>query len=112
MKKIEAIVKPFKIEDVKDALTEVGITGMTVSEVKGFGRQKGHTDIYRGSEYRVDFLAKVKFEIVIPDDQLQKTIQAIVAAARTGKVGDGKVFVVKIEEAIRIRTQERGSAAV
>ena len=112
MKKIEAIVKPFKIEDVKDALIEVGITGMTVSEVKGFGRQKGHSDIYRGSEYSVDFLAKVKFEIVIPDDQLQKKIQAIVAAARTGKVGDGKVFVVKIEEAIRIRTQERGSAAV
>ena len=112
MKKIEAIVKPFKMEDVKEALTEIGIEGMTVSEVKGFGRQKGHTEIYRGSEYTVDFLPKVKFEIVVADDRVQRTVETIVQTARTGKIGDGKVFVISIEEAIRIRTEERGEAAV
>ena len=112
MKKIEAIVKPFKMEDVKEALTEIGIEGMTVSEVKGFGRQKGHTEIYRGSEYTVDFLPKVKFEIVVADDRVQRTVETIVQTARTGKIGDGKVFVISIEEVIRIRTEERGEAAV
>jgi nitrogen regulatory protein P-II 1 len=112
MKKIEAIIKPFKMEDVKEALTEIGVEGMTVSEVKGFGRQKGHTEIYRGSEYTVDFLPKVKFEIVLPDDRVQRAVDAIVQAAKTGKIGDGKVFVVPIEDAIRIRTDERGEAAV
>ena len=112
MKKIEAIIKPFKMEDVKEALSEVGIEGMTVSEVKGFGRQKGHTEIYRGSEYTVDFLPKVKFEIVIADDRVQKAVDAIVQAAKTGKIGDGKVFVLPIEDAIRIRTEERGEAAI
>jgi nitrogen regulatory protein P-II 1 len=112
MKKIEAIIKPFKMEDVKEALTEIGIEGMTVSEVKGFGRQKGHTEIYRGSEYTVDFLPKVKFEIVVADDRVQKAVQVIVESARTGKIGDGKVFVVPIDEAIRIRTEERGEAAI
>ena len=112
MKKIEAIVKPFKLEEIKDALGEVGITGMTVSEVKGFGRQKGHTEIYRGSEYTVDFLPKVKIEIVISDEQLDSAVTAIVKAAKTGKIGDGKVFVSNIEDAIRIRTDEKGKAAV
>ncbi|MBV9673567.1 MAG: P-II family nitrogen regulator [Verrucomicrobia bacterium] len=112
MKKIEAIIKPFKMEDVKEALTEIGVEGMTVSEVKGFGRQKGHTEIYRGSEYTVDFLPKVKFEIVVPDDHVQRAVQTIVEAAKTGKIGDGKVFVIPIEEAIRIRTDERGEAAI
>jgi nitrogen regulatory protein PII len=112
MKKIEAIVKPFKMEDVKQALAEVGVEGMTVSEVKGFGRQKGHTEIYRGSEYTVDFLTKVKFEIVITEDRVQKAVEAIVAAAKTGKIGDGKVFIMPIEDAIRIRTEERGESAI
>ena len=112
MKKIEAIVKPFKMEDVKEALTEVGVEGMTVTEVKGFGRQKGHTEIYRGSEYTVDFLPKVKFEIVLGDDRVQKAVDAIVAAAKTGKIGDGKVFVLPVEEAIRIRTEEHGETAI
>ena len=112
MKKIEAIIKPFKLEDVKEALAEVGVEGMTVTEVKGFGRQKGHTEIYRGSEYTVDFLPKVKFEIVVTDDNLGKTVKAIVGAARTGKIGDGKVFVLPIEDAIRIRTEERGDDAI
>ncbi len=112
MKKIEAIVKPFKMEDVKEALTEIGIEGMTVSEVKGFGRQKGHTEIYRGSEYTVDFLPKVKFEIVVTDERVQKAVQTIVEAARTGKIGDGKVFVVPIQEVVRIRTEERGESAI
>jgi nitrogen regulatory protein P-II 1 len=112
MKKIEAIIQPFKMENVKDALTEIGINGMTVTEVKGFGRQKGHSDIYRGSEYAIDFRPKVKFEIVVSDDRVQKAVQVIVEAARTGKIGDGKVFVFGIEEAIRIRTRERGSEAV
>jgi len=112
MKKIEAIVKPFKMEDVKEALAEVGVEGMTVSEVKGFGRQKGHTEIYRGSEYTVDFLPKVKFEIVISDDRVQKAVEVIVAAAKTGKIGDGKVFILPMEEAVRIRTEERGESAI
>jgi len=112
MKKIEAIVKPFKLEEVKDALGEVGITGMTVSEVKGFGRQKGHTEIYRGSEYTVDFLPKVKIELVIPDAQADSAVAVIVKSAKTGKIGDGKVFVSDVEEAIRIRTEEKGELAV
>lgn len=112
MKKIEAIIKPFKLEEVKDALGEIGIEGMTVSEVKGFGRQKGHTEIYRGSEYTVDFLPKVKIEIVVADEMKAKAVDAIVKAAKTGKIGDGKVFVVPIEEAVRIRTDERGESAV
>lgn len=112
MKKIEAIIKPFKMEDVKEALSEIGVEGMTVSEVKGFGRQKGHTEIYRGSEYTVDFLPKVKFEIVIADDRVQRAVDAIVQSAKTGKIGDGKVFILPIEDAIRIRTEERGDTAI
>lgn len=112
MKKIEAIIKPFKMEDVKEALSEIGIEGMTVSEVKGFGRQKGHTEIYRGSEYTVDFLPKVKFELVLADDRVAKAVEAITGAAKTGKIGDGKVFILPIEDAIRIRTEERGEAAI
>ena len=112
MKKIEAIVKPFKVEDVKDALAEVGVDGMTVSEVKGFGRQKGHTEIYRGSEYTVDFLPKVKFEIVLEEERVQKVVDAIIRAAKTGKIGDGKVFVYPVEEVIRIRTEEHGVDAI
>jgi nitrogen regulatory protein PII len=112
MKKIEAIVKPFKLEEVKDALGEVGITGMTVSEVKGFGRQKGHTEIYRGSEYTVDFLPKIKIELVLSDSQTDDAVAVIVKSAKTGKIGDGKVFVSDIEEAIRIRTEEKGEAAI
>ena len=112
MKKIEAIIKPFKLEEVKDALGEIGIEGMTVSEVKGFGRQKGHTEIYRGSEYTVDFLPKVKLEIVLSDGQLENAVAVIIKAAKTGKIGDGKVFVSNVEEAVRIRTDEKGEAAV
>jgi nitrogen regulatory protein PII len=112
MKKIEAIIKPFKLEEVKDALAEVGIEGMTVVEVKGFGRQKGHTEIYRGSEYTVDFLPKIKLELVITDQSVDAAVEAIVKAAKTGKIGDGKVFVSPIEEAVRIRTEERGDKAV
>jgi len=112
MKKIEAIIKPFKLEEVKDALGEVGITGMTVTEVKGFGRQKGHTEIYRGSEYTVDFLPKIKLELVIADSDVTQAVSAIVKAAKTGKIGDGKVFVSNIEEAVRIRTEEKGEEAV
>ncbi|HLX70000.1 MAG TPA: P-II family nitrogen regulator [Verrucomicrobiae bacterium] len=112
MKKIEAIVKPFKLEEVKDALSGVGVTGMTVSEVKGFGRQKGHTEIYRGSEYTVDFVPKLKIEIVVDDDESASVIEAIIKGAKTGKIGDGKVFVSNVEEAIRIRTEEKGAAAV
>jgi len=112
MKLIIAIIKPFKLEEVKDALSAIGIEGMTVTEVKGFGRQKGHTEIYRGSEYTVDFLPKVKIEIVVTDDLVTKAIDAIVKAAKTGKIGDGKVFVLPIEEAVRIRTDERGDTAV
>lgn len=112
MKKIEAIIKPFKMEDVRDALAEMGIEGMTLSEVKGFGRQKGHSEIYRGTEYTVDFLPKVKFEIVIADDRAQRAVEAILGAAKTGKIGDGKVFVAEVEQAIRIRTGERGAEAI
>ena len=112
MKKIEAIIKPFKLEEVKEALAELGIEGMTVSEVKGFGRQKGHTEIYRGSEYTVDFLPKIKIEIVLADSVVESATAAIVRAAKTGKIGDGKVFVSPIEEAVRIRTEETGDKAV
>jgi len=112
MKKIEAIIKPFKLEEVKDALAEIGVEGMTVTEVKGFGRQKGHTEIYRGSEYTVDFLPKIKIELVISDEKLDDAVAAIVKAAKTGKIGDGKVFVSTVEEAVRIRTEEKGAAAV
>lgn len=112
MKKIEAIIKPFKLEEVKDALSEIGIEGMTVSEVKGFGRQKGHTEIYRGSEYKVDFLPKIKVEVVLPDNRVEAAVNAIVSAAKTGKIGDGKVFVADVEEIIRIRTDEKGEAAI
>jgi nitrogen regulatory protein PII len=112
MKKIEAIIKPFKLEEVKDALGEVGIEGMTVTEVKGFGRQKGHTEIYRGSEYTVDFLPKIKLELVITDEKVEEAVSAIVKAARTGKIGDGKIFVSDVVEAVRIRTEEKGAAAV
>ena len=112
MKKIEAIVKPFKLEEVKDALGEIGVEGMTVSEVKGFGRQKGHTEIYRGSEYTVDFLPKIKIELVLPDEQAESAVAVIVKSAKTGKIGDGKVFVSTVEEAIRIRTEEKGDSAV
>ncbi|MCX7886516.1 MAG: P-II family nitrogen regulator [Verrucomicrobiae bacterium] len=112
MKKIEAIIKPFKLEDVKDALANVGVQGMTVSEVKGFGRQKGHTEIYRGSEYTVDFLPKLKLEIVVPDTVVEPAIQAILSAAKTGKIGDGKIFVLPVEQAWRIRTAEFGDQAI
>ncbi len=112
MKKIEAIIKPFKLEDVKDALAEIGVEGMTVSEVKGFGRQKGHTEIYRGSEYTVDFLPKIKIDVVVTDSQVDPAVGAIIKAAKTGKIGDGKVFVSAIENAIRIRTEETGDEAV
>ena len=112
MKKIEAIIKPFKLEEVKEALSGLGIEGMTVSEVKGFGRQKGHTEIYRGSEYTVDFLPKIKIEVVIADPQLPEAIDAIVKSAKTGKIGDGKVFVTNVEEVIRIRTEETGDKAI
>ena len=112
MKLIIAIIKPFKLEEVKEALSEVGIDGMTVAEVKGFGRQKGHTEIYRGSEYTVDFLPKVRIEIAVPDEIAGKAAAAIVKAARTGKIGDGKVFILPLPEAIRIRTDERGDNAV
>jgi nitrogen regulatory protein PII len=112
MKKIEAIVKPFKLEEVKDALGSIGISGMTVTEVKGFGRQKGHTEIYRGSEYTVDFLPKLKIEMVVPDDQSDAAVDAIVKAAKTGKIGDGKVFLTNVEEAVRIRTEEKGEKAI
>ena len=112
MKKIEAIIKPFKLEEVKDALAEQGLAGMTVTEVKGFGRQKGHTEVYRGSEYTVDFLPKIKLEIVVGDDQVEAATKAIIASAKTGKIGDGKVFVLNVEQATRIRTDETGEEAV
>jgi nitrogen regulatory protein P-II 1 len=112
MKKIEAIVKPFKLDEVREALSEHGVTGLTVTEVKGFGRQKGHTELYRGAEYVVDFLPKVKVEVVIPDALGDRAIEAIVKAARTGKIGDGKIFVTSVEQVIRIRTGESGEAAV
>jgi len=112
MKKIEAIIKPFKLDDVKDALEKLDIFGMTVSEVKGFGQQKGHTELYRGAEYQVDFVPKVKIEIIIKADIVESTIDAIVTAARTGKIGDGKIFVSPIDETVRIRTGEKGEAAI
>lgn len=112
MKKIEAIIKPFKLEEVKDKLHEIGIEGMTVTEVKGFGRQKGHTEIYRGSEYTVDFLPKLKLELVTSDNKVEDAISAIIKGAKTGKIGDGKIFVSNVEEAIRIRTEEKGEEAV
>jgi nitrogen regulatory protein PII len=112
MKKIEAIIKPFKLEEVKDALHEAGVVGMTVTEVKGFGRQKGHTEVYRGAEYTVDFLPKIKIDVVVPDDLAARVVSAIVSGAKTGKIGDGKIFVSTVEEAIRIRTEERGEQAV
>ena len=112
MKKIEAIIKPFKLDDVKEALTELGVVGMTVTEVRGFGRQKGHTELYRGSEYTVDFLPKVKIEVVVADHVLDKVVSTIVGAAKTGSIGDGKVFVLPIDESIRIRTGETGEGAV
>jgi nitrogen regulatory protein PII len=112
VKKIEAIIKPFKTEPVKEALLAVGVEGMSLSEVKGFGRQKGHSEIYRGTEYTVDFLPKVKFEMVISDDQAQRAVEAILRTAKTGKIGDGKIFVAEVEEAVRIRTGERGTEAL
>ena len=112
MKKIEAIIKPFKLDEVKDALAKAGVEGMTVSEVKGFGRQKGHTELYRGAEYVVDFLPKMKIEVLVNDGSVSAAVQLIEATARTGKIGDGKIFVLQVEEAVRIRTGERGSAAL
>ena len=112
MKLIKAIIKPFKLEEVKDALAEIGVEGMTVCEVKGFGRQKGHTEIYRGSEYTVDFLPKIKLEIVVDDDELDKILDAIVNSAQTGKIGDGKLFVIPVEQSVRIRTGEQGKEAL
>jgi nitrogen regulatory protein P-II 1 len=112
MKKVEAIIKPFKLEDVKDALQQIGFEGMTVTEVKGFGRQKGHTEIYRGSEYTVDFLPKVKLELVVSEDRVQAATEAIIKAAHTGKIGDGKIFVSNVEAAIRIRTGEKDASAI
>ncbi len=112
MKRITAIIKPFKLDEVREALAEVGVTGLTVTEVKGFGRQKGHTELYRGAEYVVDFLPKVKVEVVIPDETTESAIDAIVRAARTGRIGDGKIFVTPVEQVIRIRTGETGEAAV
>ena len=112
MKKIEAVIKPFKLEDVKDALAQAGITGMTVSDVKGYGRQQGHSELYRGAEYVVDFLPKIKIDIVVKDEMVETVINAIVNSARTGKIGDGKIFVSSLDEVIRIRTEERGSEAI
>ncbi|MBC7781026.1 MAG: P-II family nitrogen regulator [Proteobacteria bacterium] len=112
MKKIEAIIKPFKLDEVREALSEVGVSGLTVGEVKGFGRQKGHTELYRGAEYAIDFLPKVKVEVVVADRLLDAAVEAITKAARTGKIGDGKIFVYEIEQAIRIRTGETGEAAI
>ncbi len=112
MKKIEAIIKPFKLDEVKDALMDVGVYGMTVTEARGFGRQKGHTELYRGAEYVIDFLPKLKIEVVVPDDLVEKVIEAITNAARTGKIGDGKIFIIPVEDVIRIRTGERGTAAI
>ena len=112
MKKIEAVIKPFKLDDVKEALTQLGVFGMTVTEVRGFGRQKGHTELYRGSEYTIDFLPKVKIEVVVPDELVDKVVTAIASAAKTGSIGDGKVFVLPLGEAIRIRTGEKGESAI
>jgi nitrogen regulatory protein P-II 1 len=112
MKKIEAIIKPFKLDEVREALSDIGVTGLTVTEVKGFGRQKGHTELYRGAEYVVDFLPKVKLEVVVADSLLDRAMEAIVTAARTGKIGDGKIFVSAVEQVVRIRTGESGEAAI
>jgi nitrogen regulatory protein P-II 1 len=112
MKKIEAVIKPFKLDDVKEALTQLGVFGMTVTEVRGFGRQKGHTELYRGSEYTIDFLPKVKIEVVVPNELVDKVVSAIASAAKTGSIGDGKVFVLPVGEAIRIRTGEKGETAI
>ena len=112
MKKVEAIIKPFKLDDVREALGEIGVTGMTVSEVKGFGRQKGHTELYRGAEYMVDFLPKAKLEIVIADDQVERCVEAIMTTAQTGKIGDGKIFITNVERVIRIRTGEEDNEAI
>lgn len=112
MKKIEVIIKPFKLEDVKEALVEIGITGMTVSDVKGYGRQQGHSELYRGAEYVVDFLPKIKIEVAVKDDMVDETIKVIIDSAKTGKIGDGKIFVSSLEEVVRIRTEERGSEAI
>ena len=112
MKKIEAIIKPFKLDDVKEALNKMGVQGMTITEVKGYGRQKGHKEIYRGAEYVVDFIPKVKIELIVDDEQSEKVVDAIISAARTGQIGDGKIFIIPVEEAIRIRTGEKGSNAV
>ena len=112
MKKIEAVIKPFKLDEVREALSDVGVSGLTVTEVKGFGRQKGHTELYRGAEYVVDFLPKVKIEIVVPDDVVEMAIDAIVKAARTGKIGDGKIFITSVERVVRIRTGEENETAV
>lgn len=112
MKKIEAIVKPFKLDDVREALTDIGITGMTATEVQGFGRQKGHTELYRGAEYVVDFLPKVKLDLIVRDDQVDRCIEVIVNSARTGKIGDGKIFVTSVERVVRIRTGEEGDSAL
>ena len=112
MKKVEAIIKPFKLEDVKEALANVGVKGLTVTEVKGFGRQKGHKELYRGAEYEIEFLPKIKLEVVIPDSELEQVIEAVVSSARTGRLGDGKIFVTPMEEVMRIRTGERGEDAI
>ena len=112
MKKIEAIIKPFKLDEVREALAKAGVTGLTITEVKGFGRQKGHTELYRGAEYRVEFLPKIKLEILVDDDQVASILDALIAAAQTGRIGDGKAFVLPVDEAIRIRTGERGHAAI
>ncbi|OGA36453.1 MAG: transcriptional regulator [Betaproteobacteria bacterium RIFCSPLOWO2_12_FULL_64_23] len=112
MKKIDAVVKPFKLDEVREALSEIGVSGLTVTEVKGFGRQKGHTELYRGAEYVVDFLPKVKIEIVVADDMLEQAIEAIIKAARTGKIGDGKIFVTSVEQVVRIRTGETNESAI
>lgn len=112
MKKIEAIIKPFKLDDVKEALKDIGIQGLTVTEVKGFGRQKGHTELYRGAEYVIDFLPKIKLDIIVSDDMVTKVVDAIIESARTGKIGDGKIFILPMEEVIRIRTGERGEDAL
>ena len=112
MKKIEAVIKPFKLEDVKDALAEAGVTGMTVSDVKGYGRQQGHSELYRGAEYVVDFLPKIKLELIVADEDVDSTIAVIIEAAKTGKIGDGKIFVSSLDEVVRIRTEERGTEAV
>jgi nitrogen regulatory protein P-II 1 len=112
MKKIEAIIKPFKLDDVKNSLAEIGVQGITISEVRGFGRQKGHTELYRGAEYTIDFLPKVKIEIIVPDDKVEKVVEVIQSAAKTGRIGDGKIFILPCEDVVRIRTGERGEDAI